>query len=430
MNAPRVTAADIPFTSNRNESDRFQRIGESHYLLTVPELGTDIEADQVRRERGDLRAELTIHCGLSGTMTVDGVLFYAGTNLSSVRDRDSLARSLQARTGTHKIETERWRAIVDELAIRVRQAEQIGSPAILLSQVRPRGADEWLRVMGFVLPLRHSSMVFGDGDTLKTYTSDAIAVDLARQGHRVGVVDWEQSEDVHHDRVTKIDPLQADQIAYLACSRPLVYEQDRVARMRHDYQLDYLVFDSVGFACHDKPEAAESAMAYFRSVRSIGVGSFHIAHTTKGEGNDQRPFGSTFWFNSVRALWFAKRGEVGADASVIDVGFYPRKFNLGAPQRAFACRFTFGADRTHISQIEAADVQSLAVGLSIKERIRHVLKTGAKTIRQIAEELEQKPESVKRTINRHLVGNQAATVILFARTGDDRIGLADAWRQS
>ncbi len=423
-------AADVPCAATRADADRFQRIGEGHYVLSVADLNTDLEANHVRIDRHDLRAVVTVHCGLAGVTPTNGVLFFASTNLSSVRDRDSLARMLQTRTSTHEINTDRWRAVVDELSIRTQQAEETGSPAILLSNVKPRGGEKWLRVLGFTLPVRHPAMVFGDGDTLKTYTSDAIAVDFARQGHRVGLVDWEMSEDEHQERVMRLDPLQAEHIAYLFCTRPLIHERDRVAQMRHDYQLDHLVFDSVGLACHDKPEAAESAMAYFRAVRSIGVGSFHIAHTTKGDGNDRRPFGSTFWFNAVRALWFAKRAEAGADARVVDIGLYPRKFNLGAAQRPFALRFTFDAERTHVRQIEAADVQSLASGLSIKERIKHLLKSGAKTVPQIAEELEQKPESVKRTINRHLASNQAAKVILFTRTGDDRIGLADAWRQS
>jgi hypothetical protein len=414
----------------KGEPDRFQRIGEAHYVLSCAEqLNTDLEVTHVRRDRHELRAELTVHCGLAGVSTTDGVLFFASVNLSSHRDRDGLARTLQTRTATHKIETQRWAAAVDELSIRVRRAEQVGDPAVLLSQVVKRPADDWLRAYGFALPRRHPAMVFGDGDTLKTYAAGAIAVTLAQQGRRIGLVDWEMSEDEHKDRVERLDPMQLGAIAYLSCARPLIYERDRVAQMRHDHQLDYLIFDSVGFGCHDKPEAAESAMQYFRAVRSLGVGSFHIAHVAKGEHGDQKPFGSAFWFNSVRALWFAKRAEAGPEASVVEIGLYPRKFNLGAPQRPFALRFRFGGERTQVQQVDATDVESLAMALSIKDRIKHLLKTGPKTVPQIADDLEQKPESVKRIINRHLAGNRGAKVILFAKTPDERVGLCDTWRQ-
>ena len=418
------------FADSPQDFGRFQRIGEGHYVLNVPELSTDLEVDHVRRDRYELRAELTAYCGLAGVATVGGVLFSASINLSSLRDRDAIARTLQARTGTHKIDLARWRDVVDELAIRTRQAEQTGTPAVLLRDVKRRAPDEWYRALGFVLPIRHAAMLFGDGDTLKTYTSDAIAVDLARQRHRVGLVDWEMTDEEHQARVQHLDPEQVDRIAYLSCTRPLIHERDRVARMIHDHALDYLVFDSVGFGCHDKPEAAESAMAYFREVRSFGLGSFHIAHTNKGDASDQKPFGSTFWFNAVRALWFAKRAEAGADPATVEIGCYPRKFNLGARPHAFALRFTFAATATSVQTIAATDVESLATNLSIRERIRHTLSSGARTIADLAIELEQKPDSVKRIVNRHLAGNRGAKVVLFCRTSDDRIGLHESWRQS
>lgn len=431
-----MTAARRPlsvrdaFASTRADDDRFERIADGHYILTAPELlNTDLEIDQVRRERYQLYGELTVHTGLRGAQTFGrGILFTASINLSSLRDRNTLAMQLQGRTQTPEIDAPKWRALVDELCIRTNEAERTGSSAVRLCDVPARGQERWLRAQGFTLPERSPAMIFSDGDTLKTYTADVIAVDLAWQGINVGVFDWEMEDIEHADRVRRAcagRPVP-ENIVYLDCSRPLVHERDRIATTVHEHQLRYAIFDSAAFACHDKPEAADAALVYFREIRQLGLGSLSIAHCTKGEASDQKPFGSAFWFNSVRALWYAKRAEPGLDPSVVEVGFYPRKFNFGARPTAHALRFTFGDDVTGVSQIEPADVESLAAGMSIRERIRGVLRAGARTIPEIAEELGANVDSVKRTVNRYADGSKSP---LFLRVpgvdGVARIGLID-----
>ncbi|MPZ18107.1 MAG: hypothetical protein GEV06_09375 [Luteitalea sp.] len=314
----------------------FARIEDAHYVLSVPNLGIVLDIEHVRVERHQMHGELTVLCELPGARTFNNVLITGDYNLSSTAARSSLVRYLAPPNNARGVSDIDWDSLLLELSCRAIDAERAGSPAVLLRDVQPRGAEEWHHVFGFALPRRHPAMIFGDGDTLKTYTAGAIAVELARRDVRVGIVDWEMTEEEHQARVARLDAAQLDRIAYLSCARPLVHERDRVARMIRDHRLNYLLCDSVGFGCHEKLEAAESPMVYFRAVRSLGLGSLHIAHVTKSDTSDDqkpagasKPFGSAYWFNSVRALWFAKRADDGLDRSVIDVGFYPRKYNLG-----------------------------------------------------------------------------------------------------
>lgn len=415
--------------------ERFQRIADGHYVLTAPEgLNTDLVIDHVRRERYQLYGELSVYCGLSGVQTVNSILFVANANLSSLRERDSIARSLNDRTHSKAIDLPKWRALVDELSIRVHAAEKIGDPAVVLRDVTTRGPERWVRTLGFQLPERSPSMLFGDGDGLKTMSADAIAVDVALQGINTAIVDWEMTEAEHAERVAKICaargvPVPAN-IVYLNCTRPLIHERDRVAETFHQHQTRYAIFDSVAFAVHDKAEGSEAPLAYFREIRRFGLGSLHIAHTTKGDGSDQKPFGSAFWYNSVRALWYAKRAEASVDPDACEVGFYPRKFNFGARPKPLALRFTFTETAIDVRPIDVADVESLASALSLRDRIKHVLQRGARTIPDIASELDADHDSVKRTINRY--AGTHAKVILFAKIpsadGQQRIGLTDLRR--
>lgn len=414
---------DIAFASDRLAAQSFERIGEGHYVLNVPALSTDLDVSHVQYERRGCYALLTVHTGLAGVQATRGILFHAAVNLTSIRERQTIAQALQARTGPARIELAQWAAVVDELAVRVYQAEQTGTPPVWLSDVVPLATEDWLYPYGFVLSRRHPAILFGDGDSLKTYTANAIAVALADQGLRVGIVDWEMTDEEHRARIARLDTRQMDRILYLSCVRPLLYERDRIAEVVHEHQLEYLIFDSVAFACHDKPESADAALTYFREVRSLGVGSLHLAHTSKGEQAQEKPFGSAFWHNSTRVSWFAKRAEAGTDPNVVEVGFYPKKFNLGRKQFPFGLRFVFDGTITRVQRFDVTESTDLAADLPLRERIRTLLKHGPLTAAQIAEELDEKELSVRRSIQR-----AKSVFVAFEGPGPTRYGLASTRR--
>ncbi len=425
MSSAGLHADNIPF-GGPARSDRFCRVAEGHYQLTSDNLNTELDIDHVRRERHQLYGELTVHCGLPGVRTVRGILFVATVNLSNLRDRDGVARALCDRTQSKDLEA--WRALVDELAIHVAAAEREGDPGVELKDVPARDArgDRWLRTLGFTLPERLPAMLFGDGDVLKTMAADAVAVDLARRGVPVGIVDAEMTVDDHRDRVWALAGGQVPAgVFYLGASRPLTYDADRIAEFVRRHAVQYLIFDSVAFLCHDKPESADAAMSYFRAVRSLGtIGSLHLAHTTKGEDGDQKPFGSTFWFNSVRALWYAKRADSAAGAKVAEIGYYPRKFNVGTRPPAHALRFTFADHGTTVVPIEPSTIQALAAGVPLKDRVRSVLRKGARSIEELKRDLpDVDAETLSRTIRRHT--NDKARFQLFTKLPDGRFGLRD-----
>src|SRR5262249_36060238 len=152
-----------------------------------------------------------------------------------------------------------------------------------------------------------------------------------------------------------------------------LYEADRLKRIVRDQQLEFAVYDSVAFACHEAPETAEAAIAYFRAVRQIGVGSLHVAHINKAEGGDMKPFGSAFWFNGVRALWNIKASE--AADGLLTLGLFNRKTNLRARQAPFSLDVSFTDTRTTFRRSEITKVEAFVDTLSVSQRLQAVLKT-------------------------------------------------------
>ena len=210
----------------------------------------------------------------------------------------------------------------------------------------------------------------------------------------------------------------------------MVVEADRIRQAIRANDIGFVVCDSVAYACNGAPEQAEFAQQYFRAVRSFGsIASLHIAHVVKERADDksqgQKPFGSIFWHNSARSTWFVKRVEDAADKRRIVLGLYNQKVNLGPKESAVGLAIEFGRDRTEILPTEIADVQELASGLSIDRRLPGVLQHGARTLREIANELDEKPGSVKKALERGQKHKHKYVLITDTPDRVQRWGLAD-----
>jgi len=384
----------------RSSTREFKVISDDHYRLIIPHLGITLDIDHLRREHHELYGELCVRCELPGANTVGGnILSMGGFNVSSTRAGSERANVLAKACNLKDLD---WGPIIEDLRVRVMQAERQGDPGVWLHTARPADPENsTIEVQGFVLPRRHPSILFGDGGTVKSYLALYVAGTLVHQGVSVAVFDWELDIQDHRERLERLfGSLMPTRILYVRCERPLVYEADRLRRVVQEHQIDYSIYDSVAYACDEAPETAEAASRYFRAVRQIGGASLHIAHMTKGEGGDQKPFGSVFWWNSARSIWYAQRAQETPDGSVVELGLYHRKANVGALHKPVGFRVTFLEDRTEFKRSSIFESPELAKKLSIHERMRHLLRSGAMRPDVIAEELQANVESIQREIRR------------------------------
>ncbi len=380
--------------------NQFKQESGEQYQLTLPQGGISIEADRLRREHNELNCELCVRCALPGARTYDGVLSVADFNLSSARARSERAKLLSSLSNTKPEEID-WIGILEEFSQRVLAAEREGQPAIDLRDLQKPGPDDSISIDGLSLPKRHPAFIFGDGGAAKSYVALYLAGRMAQRGINVALFDWELAGEDHRDRLERLFGDSMPRIYYARCERALVYEIDRLKRIVRENSIDYALFDSVAFATDGPPEAAESASRYFRAVRQIGLGSLHIAHITKGEGGEEKPFGSVFWHNGARSTWFAKLADSSRDGRQLTLGLFNKKANLGRLQPPTGFEIAFTEIRTYFKQTNPADNPELAPKMPIKDRMMHLLKAGEMSCEEIAKSIEAKTDTVRRTAQKH-----------------------------
>ena len=246
-------------------------------------------------------------------------------------------------------------------------------------------------------------MTFADGGGLKSYLALYGAGVLSRRGVRVGYADWELSGEDHRDRLDRLFGPDLPTIHYFRCDRPLIDEADRITREARKLGLDYLVFDSAGFGTAGPPEAAEHALAYFRAVRQIGLGSHHLAHVNRSETGDQKPFGSSFWHNSARATWFAKQAAASADGR--QAHRRPVQPQVESHAAASGGRLSVhvrrgphdrGARQSGRRRRPARPLAALAAHRASPQSRRRRRRA---RLTEIAEELDAKPDTVKKAVS-------------------------------
>lgn len=425
-----IKGTEIPFARPLDIREaEGKRLFEQHpnrrYSFLLPDLSLSFEADFLHRERHELHGQLTVRCGFAGARTVAGVLSQSNFNFSSDTSRTSRGKSCGERSKAKDID---WAGLLEEFCIHIDKAERYSEPAVSLadSSDEPAADDDatWM-VDGISVLKQHPMVWFGAGGTGKSYFALYAAMKLSQQGARVLYCDWELTQHTHRNRLRGLAPGAAlPDIQYLRCERPLVDESARILKTVKNLPIDYVICDSIGVAAGGAPESAEVANDYFRAVRTWGVGSLHLGHTSKTDpdqhkGIKKTVFGSTYWETNSRSLWHLERDESGpdseAEANEFTIAFHHRKFTPGrlTGSRGYVLHF----EGTHVG-VRTADLRSspsFVARLPLWQRLEGILKAGALNTETLAEEVGKPPNEVRALISRY--------DRTFTRLPDGRIGL-------
>jgi hypothetical protein len=381
----------------------FVRLPGDGYALTSADEGVRVELRHLRREHHQLHAEVDVQCEWAGARRIPGSLTVscADLNLSSQHARTGRAEYCAKRTNV-KPEDFDWIGLIDEACQRVISAERQGTEAIVLDDAPAEGPPRDFNVHGLSVPADSHSLLVCDGDGLKSISILLVLGEMAKRGIPVAYLDWEWTAGRHRQRKHRL--FGADRLETLFYRRgrnSLEVEQDDIRRFCEERSIQFIGIDSIGAACEGKLADDDVARAYNRALDHLPP-SLAAAHVPKNGDKDSeavKPFGSAFFSNYTRMSWKLKK-QVGASPDLVTVMYTPGKQNDGQRVRPVALEFDFAPDRIGVRNVEPATVDGFAQSLPLNVRLSHLLKAGPMTIAAIARELDAKPDSIQKALNR------------------------------
>ena len=226
-------------------------------------------------------------------------------------------------------------------------------------------------------------------------------------------VDWETTHETFDERVWAVkkglmhDNLLIDttyEMPYYRATAPLKDWANVLVDRITEEGVSLVILDSLGMALAGNFNDGEVVVEFFQQLRTLNATSLIIDHQAKGEGSSDRgPIGSAYKKALARSVWELRKVE---NADNFRVGLFHRKVNRGRPARPFGIDISIAEDEQHnmvaarFSRVDVADDDELAEGLSIYERIYHLLKKGDKPAKEILEILSDVNQNTVRAMLR------------------------------
>jgi hypothetical protein len=405
-----VLAFPDPVDAPRVEAFRREGLG---YVYEPPGQQVRMRADFLKRRGEELHGVLTVETTMPGTPPH---LHEATQNFSSLTARTTLARALQERADNVP-----WRDLVEQFCVGVMRREREGTPFVDLSEVaeKPREPDHVERIV----PWRAATWLYGEGGSCKGLIATAIAVCVAtgreflgmrvRQAN-VAYLDWEDDHDEMIYRISIICRgmgIDRPKFYWRSCKRngPLKNQTNHIANEFAELGIGFYVIDSVGLAAglgSERGGPEESTLSLFEAMGYLEATPLCIDHISKeglnSKGAHPRAYGSIYKENLCRQAWEVRKDQEDG-SSEAHIGLFNHKSNRGAKLPPIGIRANWFSDEAepavllHSEDVRASSTLVQAGGLTM--RIEHVLRHGSLTVREISDELDERPDKVRATLN-------------------------------
>jgi len=366
--------------------------GIGSYSLKWDE-GVTVDVTRVREHLSDghVTGEIAVRFGTDGDAKL---LHQAQFNFSSTATRKQLEKTLRERQA--KMD---WYGVIEQTCYYVVESIRKGEAAKLICT-----ATEYKRPEPLVGPIvlrNQPTVLFGEGESAKSLFGSVLAIvmllpwtenplGLQAPEHSVVplVLDWETDEDEYGWRMQRLMRgfgLPDIEIPYQRCALALADDVERVMKLVSQHKAGCLIVDSVAGAAGGDINTAETALRLFTALRRLNTSSILVAHTSKDENKRPTIFGSVFFHNYARQVWYMKR-ENSDDEDNIRVGLFHKKHNNTKPSPPLGFVFHFEDDSISVERADIRDSADFVKELSAGARILAALREGAMKPTTLAQE--------------------------------------------
>ena len=343
-------------------------------------------------------------------------LFHQHFNLlAGSRSKGELSNELARVYPTlEKIESD---TIIEQLCFKVLQQYRTGEPAVeLWNTVTTK--DTTYKIFPLIAE-DEANLIFGDGGSGKSYIVLAFAILIqldysdnplclpVKEG-RVLWLDWETSQQNMERRIKLITAgfgLPPLFIKYRYCKARLADDIEAIQKICLEDNINTLVIDSVGMSCGGDINNAEIANQFFTAFRSLNSTGIFIHHSSKADMQKRKkkpsPIGSIYFYNYPRNIWEC-RGIQEPGSDQLTIGLFHRKTNIDKYHHPLAFTLTFLDKEIDIVPDDPKNIPDFVAEISVTSQIMDALRKEKTkmSIELLAERLDQKPESIRRSLYR------------------------------
>ncbi len=338
-----------------------------------------------------------------------GLLHWGRAALASLSAREGLVKKLGRAAGNLP-----WSDVFELVCRESTDQFRAGDPVV---QLQPAPANIERHLLSKLLVDHEINTIFADGGHGKSLLALTVALAVAtkttlpaglvpKRGGPAFYLDWESCLDEHQERVAGLlkglNLSAPGPIFYRRMAGALVDELPRIRVEVSRIQPALVIVDSLGPASGPEPEGTDATMRTLNALRTLPMAKLVVTHVSKGQADQRgpaRPFGSVYVMNLSRNVWELRRAQEDAEGK-LTLGAYHRKANRGGMLAPFSVQFTFMEGRITLTAAEVSEDAALREKAGLRHSVRSALRAGARIVPELAEELDAKEDSLRKTLRR------------------------------
>jgi hypothetical protein len=219
------------------------------------------------------------------------------------------------------------------------------------------------------------NLIYGAGSTGKSTYACYLATRLDKLGYNVLYLDYENPNTEAIARTIRKITGDAKNIYIRACHTRLGNEIEQIYNEVKEKKIDVIIVDSVVKSMVSDVFSPEAVSLYSQTLLKIPTTWLLLSHVAKNSDNPD-PYGSVFFFNDARNIWYAKKVS-NKDGIVLQLVHKKSNFTRLYEPEIFEIKETENK-RFSVEKKTLADV-----GSTLKEMILSILEYGEKPLSEI-----------------------------------------------
>ena len=369
------------------------------YYLEWPALHISAKVDRFKQNSDqEVKADMYFK---SERPTSAGDLDGGRIILGSISSKKTLATYLKERD----LEVD-WGKVVSQAATATLNDYRAGHKETQIGDVDVQNHIKW--DVSPLLQQGNPTLVYGQGSVGKSWIGIWLAVlldsgqsscglNVEPQPGGVLILDWETELSEIGSRVNMVRRgmgLEGPSPIWVkSMTQGLRADLEAVRNIVVDKGIRTVVLDSLGSACAGEPESADVVLSMFQALRSLKVTSLCIDHVNK----NSELFGSVYKFNASRVIFEVRKSQQPDDDRIVFAMFH-RKSNNSKLIKDMGFELVFEDDKAIFSRKDVQDTP-LVEHMRVADQIAALLRRGAMTVPDIADELQKSEGHVRKVFS-------------------------------